>query len=124
MKGLLAVALALIGVVVAGYGAFQPWQHGRTGSHTPLAEAFSAQTKTTASPATSAVVLVAIGIVLVVVGLARSKPGPMFIGGLVILLPVALPLAMSNLKFDDLQTGAYQVLTGGVLALVGGALRS
>ncbi|TDQ04230.1 hypothetical protein [Labedaea rhizosphaerae] len=124
MKGLLAVVLALVGAVAAAYGAFQPWQHGRTGTHTPLAEAFGAQTKATTSPATSAFVLIAIGIVLVVVSLARSKPAPMVLGALLILVPLALPLATSHLKFDDLQTGAYQVLVGGVLALIGAGLRS
>jgi hypothetical protein len=124
MKGLLAVVLALAGAVAAAYGAFQPWLHGRTGAHTPLAEAFSAQTKTVASPATSAFVLVGIGIVLVIVGLARSKQGLMFLGGLLILLPLALPLATSHMNFDELQAGAYQVLCGGVLCLLGAGLRS
>jgi len=124
MKGLLAVVLAVVGSIAAAYGAFQPWHDGRTGTHIPLAEAFKAPTKAVASPATSVFVLVAIGILLVVVGVFRSKSGLMFLGGLLILVPVALPLATSHLKFDDLQAGGYQVLVGGVLCLIGAGLRS
>lgn len=124
MKGLLAVALAVVGAVVAGYGAFQAWYHGRLGTHIPLAEAFRAPTKATASPATSVFVIIAIGIVLVAVGVFRSKAGLMVLGALLMLVPVVLPLATGNVKFDELQAGAYQVLAGGALALVGAGLRS
>lgn len=124
MKALLGVLLGLAGVALAAYGAFQPWQHGRTGTHIPLADAFTGAGKAGASPATSVFLLIAIGMVVVLVGVVRSKPGPMFLGGLLALLPVVVPLALGHVAFGDLQAGAWEVLCGAGLTLVGASLRT
>ncbi|WP_156754759.1 hypothetical protein [Actinokineospora pegani] len=124
MRILLSWLLTLGGLTAVGLGATGSWFEDRPAADLPFGDLFSGLSRDTASVPTSMVVPLAIGALVVVVGLF-GKRGLALLGGLVLVVSSLGWIARAHevVSLAELGSGVWNTLFGSLLVLVGAAVK-